>query len=127
MIERIGDYEIRFEIGKGAFGNVYLAFDPRVGRLVAIKVLKAESDSSLISRFRTEATAAGNLRHKNIVTVYEYGEDHGMQYLVMEYLDGHDLHRVIEGKQPLTLLQKTDIMAQVGQGLHCAHQNNVVH
>jgi serine/threonine protein kinase len=127
MIERIGEYEVRFELGKGGFGHVYLAFDPRVGRLVAIKVLKAEGDSSLISRFKTEATAAGNLRHKNIVTVYEYGEDKGMQYLVMEYLDGQDLHRVIEGKQPLTLLQKMEIMSQVAEGLHCAHQNKVVH
>jgi serine/threonine protein kinase len=127
MIDRIGEYEVRFELGKGGFGHVYLAFDPRVGRLVAIKVLKAEGDSSLISRFKTEATAAGNLRHKNIVTVYEYGEDKGMQYLVMEYLDGQDLHRLIEGKQPLTLVQKMEIMSQVAEGLHCAHQNKVVH
>jgi serine/threonine protein kinase len=84
MIRRIGAYEVRSELGQGGFGRVYLAFDPRVERLVAIKVLTAEADSSLISRFRTEATAAGNLRHKNIVTVYEYGEEDGRPYLVME-------------------------------------------
>lgn len=78
MLARIGKYEIRDELGKGGFGQVYLGLDPTMDRLVAIKVLSAGGDSSLLIRFQTEATAAGNLNHKNIVTVYEFGEDRGM-------------------------------------------------
>jgi tRNA A-37 threonylcarbamoyl transferase component Bud32 len=127
MFKRIGDYDVRYEIGRGGFGCVYLGFDPRVQRLVAIKVLDSAADTNLITRFRTEASAAGNLRHKNIVTVYGYGEDEGRHFLIMEYLDGHDLHNLIRGDKPLTLLQKVDIMYQVAEGLLCAHRNGVVH
>jgi eukaryotic-like serine/threonine-protein kinase len=74
MMERIGKYEIVREIGSGAFGSVYLANDERMGRQVAIKVLKAPQDHSLLARFRAEARAAGNLYHRNIVTVHELGE-----------------------------------------------------
>jgi len=127
MITRIGDYEIRFEIGRGGFGRVYQGFDPRVERMVAIKVLNTEADANLITRFRTEASAAGNLHHKNIVTVYGYGEDDGQHYIVMEYLDGHTMQDLIQKGNTLTLLEKVDIMSQVAEGLLCAHQNGVVH
>ncbi len=127
MIKRIGDYEVRFEIGRGGFGRVYQAFDPRVERLVAIKVLNAEADANLISRFRSEASAAGNLHHKNIVTVYGYGEDDGNHYIVMEYLDGQTLQDLIQKGNTLTILDRVEIMSQVAEGLLCAHQNGVVH
>ncbi len=127
MLERIGKYEIRGELGKGGFGQVYLGFDPTVGRLVAIKVLSAGGDSSMLIRFRTEASAAGNLHHKNIVTVHDFGEDRGMFFLVMEYLDGRDLQHVIANAGTLPLIEKMRIMSQVAEGLHCAHQGGVVH
>jgi predicted Ser/Thr protein kinase len=127
VIKRIGDYEIRFEIGRGGFGRVYQGFDPRVERLVAIKVLNTEADASLVTRFRTEASAAGNLHHKNIVTVYGYGEDEGHHYIVMEYLDGNTLQDLIQKGNTLTLLDRVEIMTQVAEGLLCAHQNGVVH
>lgn len=127
MIERIGRYQIRGELGKGGFGRVYLAFDPTVERQVAIKVLDAGADRSLADRFHTEARAAGNLHHKNIVTVHEFGEEAGKQFLVMEYLEGQDLHEVIVRKRPLTLLERIEIMSQVAEGLHYAHRHGVVH
>jgi len=126
MLERIGKYEIRGELGKGGFGRVYLGHDPTVDRLVAIKVLSSDGDSSNLIRFRTEATAAGNLGHQNIVKVYELGEDNGVFFLVMEYLAGQDLRHVI-GTTSLTLIEKIRVMSQVAQGLHCAHQSGVVH
>jgi eukaryotic-like serine/threonine-protein kinase len=127
MLEKIGKYEIRGELGRGGFGHVYLGFDPTVNRPVAIKVLVAAGDPSVLVRFRTEATTAGNLRHKNIVTIYEFGEHQGTFYLVMEYLEGRDLQRVMSEANSLTLVEKIRIMTQVAEGLHFAHQNGVVH
>src|SRR5712692_11277646 len=127
MIARIGKYEIQMELGQGAFGRVFRAFDPTVGRLVAVKIMTSAGDRDLITRFRNEATAAGNLRHKNIVTIYEFGEEKGVPFIAMEYLEGEDLHHVISSRKALTLLQKVQIMSQVAEGLHCAHQRRVVH
>jgi serine/threonine-protein kinase len=127
MLARIGKYEIRDELGKGGFGQVYLGLDPTMDRLVAIKVLSAGGDSSLLIRFQTEATAAGNLNHKNIVTVYEFGEDRGMFFLAMEYLAGQDLQKAIDAAGARSVLDKMRIMTQVAEGLLCAHQGGVVH
>ncbi|MGH9667351.1 MAG: protein kinase domain-containing protein [Bryobacteraceae bacterium] len=123
----IGQYEIRGELGKGGFGRVYLAFDPRMGRQVAIKVLEAPDDDNLATRFHNEAMAAGNLRHRNIVTVYEFGESEGKQFLVMEYLEGHELQQIIAKRKPLAVLEKMAIMSQIAEGLNCAHQHGVIH
>jgi serine/threonine protein kinase len=127
MTERIGKYQIQAEIGRGGFGQVFRAFDPTVGRHVAIKVLTTGSDRDLVTRFRNEAASAGKLRHKNIVTIYDFGEYSGTPYIVMELLEGADLQQVIADRAPLTLLQKIRMMAQVAQGLHAAHQSGLVH
>src|SRR6185369_17022947 len=89
--KRLGKYEIQAQLGRGGFGLVLRAFDPTVGRLVAIKVLVSEAGKDLATRFRNEAMATGNLRHENIVTIYEFGEDKGMPFIAMEYLEGEDL------------------------------------
>src|SRR4051794_13762167 len=127
MIERLGKYEIRGELGRGGFGAVYKAFDPTVGRVVAIKVLNAGGDENLVARFHSEAATAGNLQHRNIVTIYEFGEYQGTQFLVMEYLEGIDLQQVLKQKKPMTLLEKMEVMSQAAQGLHCAHQHDIIH
>jgi serine/threonine protein kinase len=127
MIARIGKYEIRDELGKGGFGQVYLGLDPTIDRLVAIKVLSAGGDSSQLIRFQTEATAAGNLKHKNIVTIYEFGEDRGMFFLAMEYLAGQDLQKIIDAAGAHSVLDKMRIMTQIAEGLGFAHQDGVVH
>jgi eukaryotic-like serine/threonine-protein kinase len=123
----LANTRLEASLGRGGFGHVYLGFDPTVNRLVAIKVLSAGGDSSVLARFRTEAATAGNLHHKNIVTVYEFGEHQGTFYLVMEYLEGRDLQRVMREAGSLTLVEKMRIMTQVAEGLLCAHQNGVVH
>ena len=123
---QIGRFLVQSELGRGGFGRVFKAFDPTVSRLVAIKVLTA-GGQDVLTRFRNEATVAGNLRHENIVTVYEYGEYEDKPFLAMEFLDGEDLHHAIATKRPLSLLQKCQIMSQVAEGLYCAHSNGVVH
>jgi len=127
MPKRIGKYEITAEIGRGGFSRVYRGFDPNVNRPVAIKVSTRESDPEHLSRFRNEASSAGNLRHENIVTVYDYGDDDGVPYLVMELLDGRDLHHIMRDGPKMSLLEKMQVMSQVGEGLRCAHLNGVVH
>ncbi len=127
MIRRIGRYEVQAELGRGGFGQVFRAYDPTVGRAVAIKTLTAADEPDQLSRFRNEAAAAGKLRHQNIVIVHDFGEQDGVPYLVMELLDGEDLERIISSRRSLPLLQKLDIMAQVAGGLHHAHRHGVVH
>lgn len=123
----IGKYQITGELGAGGFGRVYKAYDPTVGRLVAIKVLNVQDDPLLVKRFKAEAMTSANLQHKNIVTVHEFGEDRGQQFLVMEYLEGRNLHLLIKEKTPLPTLDKLLIMLEVCQGLDYAHKHGVVH
>ncbi|HTS29249.1 MAG TPA: protein kinase [Bryobacteraceae bacterium] len=126
-MDRIGKFEITGELGAGGFGKVYKALDPSVGRVVAIKVLNVQEDPVMVKRFRAEATTSARLQHKNIVTIHQFGEDRGKQYLVMEYLDGRSLLQLIRDKTPIPLLEKLEIMSEVAQGLHYAHLHDVVH
>ena len=116
MPTQIGGYQIQKQLGEGAFGRVYQAYDARVNRLVAIKVLLL-SDKEVVTRFKNEAIVAGNLRHNNIVTIYEFGEHEGLPFLAMEFLDGENLQEVIRSKKPLSMLQKISIMTQIAEGL----------
>ncbi len=127
MARLIGKYEIQGEIGKGGFGQVYVARDPVVNRKVAIKLLISTEDPDILGRFRDEAASAGRLRHKNVVTIYDYGEHEGVPFLVMEYLEGRTLEQILRSAEKISLLQKMQIMAQAADGLHCAHQNGIVH
>ncbi|HYZ86909.1 MAG TPA: protein kinase [Bryobacteraceae bacterium] len=127
MTYKIGRYEIQAELGRGGFGQVFRAFDPTVGRSVAVKILNAAGEPELLSRFRNEAAAAGQLRHPNIVTIFDFGEHDGTPYMVMELLEGDDLHRVIATRRPLTLVHKLEIMRQVADGLNHAHIRGIVH
>ncbi|MFN7939732.1 MAG: protein kinase [Bryobacteraceae bacterium] len=127
MLERIGRYEVKAELGRGGFGRVYRAWDPTVGRMVAIKTLNAGGDPEMLQRFRNEAAAAGKLRHRNIIIIHDFGEQDGEPYIVMELLDGEDLQRVMQNQRPLTLLERMQIMEQVAEGLDHAHRNGVVH
>jgi tetratricopeptide (TPR) repeat protein len=127
MTKRIGRYELQEELGRGGFGRVYRAYDPTMKRLVAIKTLTAAGEPEMLRRFRNEATAAGRLRHQNIVIIYDFGEQDGTPYLVMELLDGEDLDKIISENRRLKLLQRVDIMMQVAAGLHQAHLGGIVH
>jgi predicted Zn-dependent protease len=126
-MDQIGRYKIEAEIGHGGFGRVYRAFDPNFSRHVAIKVLSAGADKDLLTRFRNEAIAVGKLQHKNIVIVHDFGQIGDTPYLVMEYLEGHDLQKALRSRRPMNLLEKITIMDQVAAGLHHAHRNGIVH
>ena len=125
----IGKYEkVRNEpIGSGGFGSVFLAYDHRMERQVAIKTLDAPDDPSLLARFRAEARALAALQHPNIVIIFETGEDQGRQYLVMEYVDGRTLKDLMGDRGAMPMWRKVEIMAQVADALECAHRHNIVH
>lgn len=86
MPTRIGKYEVQFEIGHGAFGRVFRAYDPVTRRTVAIKVMIAENDPDGLARFFLEVQATASLKHKNIVTIYDFNET--PPYIVMEFVEG---------------------------------------
>lgn len=127
MSKTIGKYQVQGEIGKGGFGTVYRAWDPTVNRAVAIKVLTVSGDADLLTRFRNEAASTGNLHHRNIVTIHDFGEHEGVPYMVMQLLEGETLQELQARKAPLTLVQKMQIMGQVADGLNYAHQHGIVH
>jgi serine/threonine protein kinase len=122
MDTRFGKYVVERELGRGGFGRVYCAFDADMNRRVAIKVLACESDADLMSRFQAEAGMTARLAHRNIITVYEFAQQDGLPYLVMELLEGRTLYEIIGSGVLLPLLEKAEIMYQVAEGLQHAHQ-----
>ena len=127
--ERIGRYRVVERIGKGAMGSVYSAIDEQLGRQVAVKLMLAafEEDPDLRERFYREARITGQLTHRNIVTVFDLGEDDGRPFIVMELLDGKPLNEHLLSDVPPTLDDKLDLMMQALDGLQNAHQAGVVH
>ena len=127
--KKIGKYEVLDVIGKGGMGIVYRAKDPFLDRLVAIKMMTINTSEypDLLQRFYREAKSTANLKHPNIVTVYELGEHEGSPYLAMEFLEGSSLESIIRAHQPLSNLQKIDVIIQVCHGLSYAHQREIVH
>jgi predicted Ser/Thr protein kinase len=107
-------------------GDVYLARDPTIGRQVAIKVLRTDSDEYR-RRFRIEVTAAGSLRHRNIVTIFDSGEHQGAPYLAMEFIPGETLADVIKRREPLPLGEKLRYIEELCEGLAHAHAAGIVH
>ena len=129
MPERIGQYQIVGPIGRGGMGTIYKAHDPRLDRLVALKVISTEAvgTDELRARLRREAQAGALLSHPNIVTVYGMGDDDGHPFIVMELLEGEDLKQVIAKRTRLALQEKVSIMIQVCEGLEHAHGKGIVH
>ncbi len=132
-VKTAGRYQLREELGRGAMGVVFKAHDPTIGRTVAVKTMRlAEahtglSHDELISRFGVETRAAGLLTHPNIVVVYDAGEDNGLFYITMEFVQGRSLQAMIDEKQMFPLPRVLKLMEQAGSALDFAHQNNVVH
>jgi serine/threonine protein kinase len=124
-VTHIGKYEIISELGRGGMGVVYRAEDKNIGREVAIKTL-TEATPELRQRFLVEARS-GVLNHQNIVTVYDFGEQDGNPYIVMEYLHGDSLEKILRDSKPLAIVEKLEIVRQVCEGLGYAHQKGVVH
>ena len=125
-------YEIRREVGAGAMGTVYEAWDPFIKRRVAIKTVQlpraADSETrQAIARFRREAEAAGGLAHPNIVTVYDYIETGGLACIVMEFVDGDSLKIQLDREEPFSVPAIVRIMDGLLSGLQFSHDHGVVH
>lgn len=132
---KLGRYEVVRELGKGAMGIVYLAKDPLIGRLVALKTIRvaahADDDEAkeFQQRFIREAQAAGILNHPAIVTVHDIGQDDasGVSFIAMEYVEGSNLKEVLNQGRTLSFEQIGDIIAQVAEALDFAHAKGIVH
>ncbi|WP_291992055.1 serine/threonine-protein kinase [Candidatus Accumulibacter sp. ACC003] len=130
--ERIGKYEIRRELGKGAMGTVYEGFDPIIERPVAIKTILAEylanvESAAAVARFKHEAQAGGKLQHPGIVGVYEFGEDQAMAYIVMEYVLGQELRTLMRQRGRFAMIDVFEVMKQLLSALDYSHKHGVVH
>src|SRR6266700_1989435 len=125
---KIGKYNVEGILGRGGMGVVYKAVDSQIGRYVAIKMITSNRDDpSLPDRFKAEARSTGSLQCPNIVTVYDFGEQDGNPYLVMQFLEGHSLDSMIQKGVSLTLSERLGIIIDVCNGLAYAHQRNVIH
>src|ERR1700730_6542477 len=126
-----GRYRIEGRLGVGGMSTVHLAFDNRLERYVAIKLLAAHlaDDPTFVSRFRREALAAARLVHPNIVQVFDFGFDsgHHQHFIVMEHVPGNSCAELLRDRGHLDLDQALDIVTQACRGLEYAHRNGVVH
>ncbi len=124
-------YKLDRRLGVGGMATVQLAFDTRLERNVAVKLLAEHlaEDASFVTRFRREALAAARLVHPNIVQVFDFGSDvhSGRQFIVMEYVDGHSCAELLRDRGPMPPRDAVEILTQACRGLDYAHRNGVVH
>src|SRR6266853_86788 len=132
-VTRAGRYEIVGELGRGAMGVVYKAVDPVIGRTVAVKTIRLSEEGTglsrpeLLSRFQTEARAAGLLAHPNIVVVYDAGEENGIYYITMELIEGKSLQALLDSGHSFPVPRVLRIMEQTCSALQFAHERNIIH
>jgi eukaryotic-like serine/threonine-protein kinase len=126
-----GRYRIEGRLGVGGMSTVHLAFDQRLERYVALKLLAEHlaDDPTFVSRFRREALSAARLVHPNIVQVFDFGfdEGHHQHFIVMEHVPGHSCAELLRDRGHLDVEQAVEIVAQACRGLDYAHRNGVVH
>src|ERR1700674_3041856 len=132
-VTKAGRYEIVGELGRGAMGVVYKAMDPVIGRTVAVKTIRLSEQGTglsrpeLLTRFQTEARAAGLLTNPNIVVVFDAGEEDGIYYITMELVEGKSLQALLDGGHAFPLPRTLRIMEQTCSALQFAHERNVIH
>jgi eukaryotic-like serine/threonine-protein kinase len=130
---KAGRYEILGELGRGAMGVVYRAVDPVIGRNVAVKTIRLTEEGTgltrpeLLTRFQTEARAAGLLTHPNIVVVYDAGEEDGLYYITMELVVGQSMQAVFDSGEAFPVPRIIRILEQTCGALQFAHERNIVH
>src|SRR5262245_54558385 len=126
---RLGPYEILEPLGSGGMGEVYRARDERLGRIVAIKVLRQDlaADPDRIERFEREARSASALNHPNIVTIHDVGVEGSTSYIAMEWVDGASLRELVAAGKPQPPPVVVKIGAQIAEGLAKAHGAGIVH
>ena len=132
--EIAGRYQVIQKLGAGAFGTVFKAKDTTLGRMVAIKTIRLEglaasvaSLDELLVRFKREATVSAQLKHPNIVTIYDIGNTDGLSYIAMEFIDGVGLDRIIAESGKVSVERAAGLTAQVADALDFAHKHGVVH
>jgi beta-lactam-binding protein with PASTA domain len=124
-----GRYELHRRIARGGMADVYLARDLLLDRPVALKILFPEfsTDQAFVERFRREAQSAANLSHPNIVSVYDWGEEDGTYFIVMEYVEGRSLAQILRDEGALLPDRAADITTDIAAALGFAHRNGVIH
>ncbi len=124
-----GRYEIIAKIGSGGMSHVYQARDTILNRIVTVKVLRSElaEDKDFVRRFQVEAQAVASLSHPNIVSIYDVGQENGLPYLVMEYVEGLTLKRIIQKEGPLSPAETVNLGVQVCAALAHAHEKGIIH
>ena len=126
---RLGPFEVLEPLGVGGMGEVYRARDSRLGRIVAVKVLRPDvaADPARIDRFEREARAASALNHPNIVTIHDVGVEGGTSYIAMEWVDGSPLRNLVTRARPQAIPTVVSLGAQIAEGLAVAHAAGIVH
>ena len=126
---RLGPYEILEPLGTGGMGEVYRAHEERLGRVVAIKVLRQDlgADADRVARFEREARSASALNHPNIVTIHGIGVEGTTSYIAMEWVDGKSLREMTAAGKPQAAAAVVQIGAQIAEGLAKAHAAGIVH
>ncbi|MEJ2212202.1 MAG: serine/threonine-protein kinase, partial [Anaerolineae bacterium] len=126
---RLGAYQIVEQIGRGGMATVFKAYQPSMDRYVAIKILPSHltEDESFVGRFTREARTLARLEHPHILPVHDYGEQDGITYLVMRYVEAGTLKDLIARKGPMELEKAAQVMSEVGRALDYAHSQGVVH
>jgi serine/threonine protein kinase len=125
-----GRYQLIDVIGRGGMGIVYRGYDVSMSRQVAIKMLHgfdAEDKDTVLARFHREVTSLAALQHKNIVTIYTFEQHEGKPYMVMEFLEGLSLEKMISSHEQVELTEKLNLILQVCDGLQYAHENGLIH
>jgi len=126
---QIGNYKILAKIGKGGMGDIYKALQEPLKRIVALKVLPPQlsRDPEFAKRFEIEAKAISLLQHQNIVSIYEYGEDDGLRYFAMQFVDGVDLGRRLSEHRLIPVPEVIDFTRQICRALRYAHSCDIIH
>lgn len=124
-----GRYEIIAKLGSGGMSHVYQARDTILNRIVTVKVLRSDlaEDKDFVRRFQVEAQAVASLSHPNIVSIYDVGQENGIPYLVMEYVEGLTLKEIIQKDGPLSPAETVNLGVQVCAALAHAHEKGIIH
>jgi serine/threonine-protein kinase len=124
-----GRYEIIAKLGSGGMSHVYQALDTILNRIVTVKILRSDlaEDKDFVRRFQVEAQAVASLSHPNIVSIYDVGQENGLPYLVMEYVEGLTLKEIIQKEGPLSPAETVNLGVQVCAALAHAHEKGIIH
>lgn len=128
--DKVGEYEVSGKLGQGAFGTVFQAVHPLIGKEVAIKVLarRFSVDPEMVSRFIAEARAVNQIRHRHIIDIFSFGKlDDGRQYYVMEYLDGEPLDVLLDREKQIPIGSALSILRAIAKALDAAHAKGIAH